>query len=353
VTLNESTEPVSATSTRSKLTKRRALIAAGVVVAVVLAGVVTANVTRTAQQAAIDDFEWPNLLAGIQWADPEMVASQYLTALIDRDLDAAASLRASTFVPPDGPIDGQLVGDPTVAEAIGLTVDVEILGHADMAPDDFGNYIGTLDPDRVDRTVVTYRVTYKLVAEGKPVTVSNIQALQLQRSSINAAGDTVDFPGPASDGPFTFGPWLVDTFPWRLDTGGLTVPAKITSNYQPKVFSNRPICSYPWLDFIVRSGIRRDDGTLDMECYAGEGSLVTADPDDFDYMVDNLSKLEDAELLSLISPRDNNIYGENPLAEFQFPVGDRTFIVTYLAVEPTVTPRGRIYSRIIAVTEVR
>jgi len=341
-----------ATSIRTKLPKRRVLIAASAVVAVVLAGTVAVNVYDASRRAAIADYEWPNLLADIQWADSELVASQYLTALIDRDIDAAASLRASTFVPPDGPIDGQLVGDPTVAEAIGLTVDVEILGHADMAPDDFGNYIGTLDPDRVDRTVVTYRVTYKLVAEGKPVTVSNIQALQLQRSSINAAGDTVDFPGPASDGPFTFGPWLVDTFPWRLDTGGLTVPAKITTDYQPKVPSIRPICPYPWLDFIARSGFRRDDGTLDMECYAGEGSLVTADPEDFDYMVDNLSKLEDAEVLSLISTRDNNYYGENPLAEFKFPVGDRTFIVTYLAVEPTVTTRGRIYSRIIAVTEV-
>jgi len=348
MTLDESP----ATSTRTKLPKRRLLIAAGVVVAVVLAATVAVNVYDASRRAAIADYEWPNLLADIQWADSELVASQYLTALIDRDIDAAASLRASTFVPPDGPIDGHLVGDPTVAEAIGLTVDVEILGHADMAPDDFGNYIGTLDPDRVDRTVVTYRVTYKLVAEGKPVTVSNIQALQLQRSSINAAGDTVDFPGPASDGPFTFGPWLVDTFAWRLDTGGLTVPAKITTNYQPKVPSIRPICPYPWLDFIARSGFRRDDGTLDMECYAGEGSLVTADPEDFDYMVDNLSKLEDAEVLSLISTRDNNYYGENPLAEFQFPVGDRSFIVTYLAVEPTVTTRGRIYSRIIAVTEV-
>ena len=346
MTLNDSSEP---TPTRTQVTRRTIWIAIGVVV-VIAAAVVGGNAYIASRDSGIAETPAPAVQQ--EWPDAETVADEYLEALIDRDAEGSESLRAPTFeLQPGGIADELLVGNAQVADQIGLNVDVEILGMVESSPDDFGNYNGLIDADRVDRATVTYRVDYSLVAEGKPVKASNIQALQLSRETTNASGETVEYPGPVADGPFTFGPWLVDTFEWRAATGGLTTPAQATSNYKPEVFDKKAVCVYPWLDFVVRSGIRTESGDLDPECFAGNGSLVSGEQESIDYLFANLTKLEDEQLVSLLGPVYGNISADNPLTQLQFPVGDRTFVVTYLAVDPSVSTSSREDTRIIAVTE--
>lgn len=347
MTLNDSPEPA---TTRTRVTARTIWIAIGVVV-VIVAAIIGGNAYIASRDTGIAETPAPTVQQN--WPDAETVAEEYLEALIDRDSTTAADLRASTFeLQPGGIADEVLVGNAEVAEQIGLNVDAEILGMVESSPDDFGNYNGLIDADRVDRATVTYRVSYSLVAEGKPVKASNIQALQLSRETLNAAGETVEYPGPVADGQFTFGPWLVDTFEFRAATGGLTEPAQAVSNYKPEGFDTKAVCIYPWLDFVVRSGIRTESGDVDPECYAGNGSLLSGEQESIDYLFANLAKLEDEQLVSLLGPVYGNISADNPLTQLQFPVGDRTFIVTYLAVDPAVSTTSREDTRIIAVTEV-
>ena len=317
------------------------IFAIAIVIAVVIAGIVGVNTylaSKPIEQAAPVQKEYP---------DATTVAETYLTALVERDAEAVDKLRASTF---EHVVDGYLVGDADVAELLDLEVSTEVLGVTEMAPDNYGRYNGEPDPDRTDRAVVTYRVTYSLVAEGKAVRASNIQALQLHRKSVNAAGDVVERPIPVNEGPFTFGPWLIDSFEWRGADGGLTTDAQYTSTYVPEMIGSEA-CWIPSIQFVTHSMYRYEGNSLDLGCYAGEGELVAGDPAVIDYILSDLKPLTDDDVVNLIGPNQTPPFEANPLAEIEFPIGDRTFVATYLTADPTQVRFERPQMRIIALTE--
>ena len=317
------------------------IFAIGIVIAVVIAGIAGVNTylaSKVTEQAAPVQEEFPDAMT---------VAADYLTALVERDAAAAEKLRASTFEPV---VDGYLVGDAAVAELLDLVVNTEVIGVTEMAPDDYGRYNGEPDPERTDRAVVTYRVNYSLVAEGKAVQASNIQALQLHRKSVNAAGDIVDRPIPASEGPFTFGPWLIDSFEWRGDDGGLTTERQYTSTYVPEIIDSEA-CWIPSIQFVTHSLHRYEGNSLDLGCYAGEGELVAGDPAVIDYILSDLKPLTDDDVVNLIGSNQTSPFEANPLAEIEFPIGDRTFVATYLTADPIQVRFDRPQMRIIALTE--
>lgn len=287
-------------------------------------------------------------IAEVQGDDASTVALDYLNALADRDADGTAKLRATAFeAKPGNAPDEMLVGDATVAKALGMKVDFEILSANEHTT------WGDPQPDRVNQTAVTYRATYTLTVEGKQVTASTVQGLLLERETFNGAGEKLDIPGPFSDGPVVFNNWLVYAF--DVQSLGLSVPEgetiEPTSTYVPEGDTGYTYCGSPRVGFEEVSKTRVAIGHLPAPCFAGKGRLLTAEQADLDYVDANLGLQEADQTVDIVGQEFTNEAFLNPLGEVQFVAGDRTFIATYLMVDPSKAEFPFKEFRIIALTE--
>ena len=315
-------------------------LTAAIVVIALVASVIAGNAYVASRHAAIAEVQGP---------DAETVAIDYLTALADRDADAAAKLRATSYVGPQGTNPDEIVvGDAAVAAALGIDVDFEILGS------DLYKVSEPEEADRANEAFVTYKATYSLTAEGKPVEATTVQGLRLHRETFNASGEKIDIPGPLSDGPVIFGNWLVSGVSPAGLGGGFSVPdgeiLESTSTYPNEGDKGFRSCGMPQANFEAISSFRAEYGFIPAECFAGGGKLVVAEQADFDYVSENLTNLESEQLLDLTGLELTNEASYGPMAQIQFAAGERTFIATYLLVDPSVNVNDGDSYRIIALT---